>query len=257
MDLPGMPDLLAAGFWGVVSGSALLVGALLAYAVSLPRRAIAAAMAFGAGVLISALSFDLMEEAFKRGGFISCAAGFLGGAALYTGASLLLAQGARHRKRSAGPPPSAEGQVADSQSGLAVTIGTLIDGIPESVAIGLTLVEGGVVSAAAVVAIFLSNVPESLSASLGLRKAGYRARSVVALWTTAIAVFGLAAMAGYGFFAGLPEGVVAATTAVAAGGILAMITDTMIPEAFEVAHDFAGMITVAGFLTAFALTKLA
>ncbi|HEY7522596.1 MAG TPA: hypothetical protein VH720_02925 [Candidatus Limnocylindrales bacterium] len=250
-----MPDLLAAGFWGLVSGSALLVGAFLAYAVPLPRRAIAAAMAFGAGVLISALSFDLMEEAFERGGFLSCAAGFVGGAALYTGASLLLARGAKHRKRSGGPPASAPED--EGANGLAITIGTLIDGIPESVAIGLTLVEGGVVSAPAVVAIFLSNVPESLSASLGLRRSGHRARSVFALWITSIAVFALAAMAGYGLFAGLPEEIVAATTAVAAGGILAMVTDTMIPEAFEVAHDFAGLITVAGFLTAFALTKLA
>lgn len=85
------PVWLQAGFWGLVGGSALLVGAVLGYFVRIPQRAIAAIMAFGAGVLISALSFELMDEAYKRGGFDSTAIGFLGGAAVYTAANWYLA----------------------------------------------------------------------------------------------------------------------------------------------------------------------
>ena len=102
-----MPLWLLAGFWGLLAGSALLVGATVAYFARVPRRWIAAVMAFGGGVLISALSFDLMDEAYKRGGFDSTAAGFLGGAAVYTLANWYLAHhGAKHHKRSGGQQPS-------------------------------------------------------------------------------------------------------------------------------------------------------
>src|SRR6476469_1868540 len=154
------PVWLQAGFWGLVGGSALLLGAAVGYFVRIPQRAIATIMAFGAGVLISALSFELMDEAYKRGGFDSTSIGFLGGAAVYTAANWYLShRGARHRKRSAGQPSESD----DSGSGLAIAVGALLDGIPESIAIGTTLIAGGAVSWVAVAAVFLSNVPEGLS----------------------------------------------------------------------------------------------
>ena len=133
-----MPVWAQAGFWGLVAGSALLVGAAIAYFAHVPRRWIAAVMAFGGGVLISAPSFDLMDEAYRRGGFDSTAAGFLGGAAVYTAANWYLAHhGARHRKRS-GPQQPSESE--ESGSGLAIAlaiaVGALLDGIPESIVIG-------------------------------------------------------------------------------------------------------------------------
>lgn len=249
-----IPPWVSAGFWGLLAGSALIIGALIGYYLQVSARLIAAVMAFGSGVLISALSFDLMDEAYQRGGFDSTSIGFLAGAAVYTLANWYLAHhGARHRKRSGGRQPSESEQ---GGSGLSIAVGSLLDGIPESVVIGLSLLSGGAVSFVAVIAIFLSNIPEGLSSSAGMRTAGRSARYVFGVWITITLLSGLAALLGYSLFQRFSADVVAATTAIAAGAILAMLADTMIPEAFEEARDFAGFITVLGFLAAFLLTKL-
>ncbi|MGE5506597.1 MAG: ZIP family metal transporter [Actinomycetota bacterium] len=243
---------LDAGIWGLVSGSALVVGTIVAYVFRLPQRVIAAVMAFGSGVLISALSFELMDEAYRTGGFLAAALGFLAGAGVYTGANVVVSHhGARNRKRSGN-----QQRDAGRGGGMAIALGSLLDGIPESLIIGVSLLEGKGVNLVAVVAIFLSNIPEGLSSSAGMRKAGRSRTYVFGLWIGMALLLGVAAAVGNLAFAGSPPGVVAGTQAVAAGAILAMLVDTMIPEAVEIAHDFAGLITVAGFLAAFALSKL-
>jgi ZIP family zinc transporter len=252
--MSSIPLWAQAGFWGFVAGAALLIGAAIAYFLNVPQRLIAGIMAFGSGVLISALSFELMDEAFRQGGFDSTAIGFLGGAAVYTAANWLLdKQGAKHRKRSGGQQPS---EKENAGSGLAIAVGALLDGIPESIVIGLSMLHGGGVSMVAVIAIFLSNIPEGLSSAAGMKKAGRSATYIFGIWAGIALTSGIAALVGYTVFQGWSDEIVAATTAVAAGAILAMLADTMIPEAFEVAHNFAGLITVAGFLAAFVLSKL-
>ncbi|KAA9332174.1 hypothetical protein F0P96_11860 [Hymenobacter busanensis] len=260
------PLWLQAGFWGLVSGSALLIGAAIGYFLHVPQRLIAAVMAFGSGVLISTLSLELMEDAYRRGGFDAAAFGFVGGAAAYTLANWLLARhGAKHRKRSghqqhaerqqvqAGDKPATE---PGDDNGMALAIGALLDGIPESIVIGLSMLAGGAVSTVAVVAIFLSNLPEGLSSAAGMKKAGRTPLYVLGLWASIALVSGVSALVGFTVFSHFSPNVIGATTAVAAGAVLAMIADTMIPEAFEVAHNFTGLITVLGFLAAFVLSKL-
>jgi ZIP family zinc transporter len=252
--MDAIPLWAQAGFWGFVAGGALIIGAWVGYAAHVSQRTIAGIMAFGSGVLISALSFELMDEAYRKGGFDSTATGFLGGAAVYTLANWLLARhGAKHRKRSGKQQPS---EKDDSGSGAAIAVGALLDGIPESIVIGLSMLKGGAVSMVAVIAIFLSNIPEGLSSASGMKKAGRSAAYIFGVWTAIAVASGLASLAGFALFRNYSPDVVAATTAIAAGAILAMLVDTMIPEAFETAHDFAGLITVAGFLASFMLSKM-
>ncbi|MEU1234379.1 ZIP family zinc transporter [Micromonospora aurantiaca] len=247
-----MPEWLEAGFWSLLAGSALLIGAAVGFFARVPRRVTASVMAFGAGVLLSAVSFELIDEAHEQGGLLPVAIGAAAGALLYTAANVLLARhGARHRKRSGDEQPSEREQPG---SGTAIAVGALLDGVPESVVIGASLLAGGPVSLVTVIAVFLSNVPEGLSSAAGMRQAGRTRRYVFGLWTAIALISGAAALAGYTLLGGAPPEVLATITALAAGAILAMITDTMVPEAFADAHLLVGLITVLGFLVAFALS---
>ena len=249
-----LPIWLQAGLWGLLAGSALVIGALIGYFTRISHRVIAAVMAFGSGVLISALSFDLVEEAHKRGGFVAAALGFLAGASLFTFANWMLARhGAAERKLSEHQQPSEQEQHG---SGLAIAVGALIDGIPEALVIGVSMLASKAVSIVAVVAIFLSNIPEGLSSAAGMKKAGRSKLYVFGVWGGIALLNGVAAALGNLLFVGFSEQVIAATMAFAAGAILAMLVDTMIPEAFEIARNYAGMIAVVGFLAAFYLSKI-
>src|SRR5215218_1430603 len=247
-----MPTWLAAGLWGLLAGGALLVGAAIAWQVRVPQKVIAWVMAFGAGVLISALAFELVGEATESGGLAAAASGFLLGAVVYVAADVALARrGARHRKRSGDQQPSESEQ---SGSGTAIAIGALLDGVPESVVLGVGLLAGGSVSVSVLAAVFISNVPEGLSSAAGMKRSGRSARYVFGVWGAIAVASGLAALLGYLLLGGAPPQVEAVITAVAAGAILTMIADTMVPEAFEDTHAWTGLITALGFLTAFAIS---
>jgi len=246
-----VPVWLEAGLWGLLGGAALVIGAAIAWFVRVRPTVVASVMAFGSGVLISAVAFDLMEEAARIGGLRPTATGFLGGAVVYLAANALLARrGARHRKRSGDQQPSESEQ---GGSGAAIAIGALLDGIPESVVLGVGLIGGGSVSLSVLAAVFISNVPEGLSSAAGMKRSGRSARYVFGVWTTIAVLSGLAALVGYVALGSAPPGAIAVITAIAAGAILTMIADTMIPEAFERTRTWTGVITVVGFLVAFAI----
>jgi ZIP family zinc transporter len=251
-----MTEALMAGLWGLVGGSALLIGAGVGYLARLPQRMIAGIMAIGSGVLISAVAFDLMDEAFARGGFQATAIGFLGGALVYTLANIRLSRaGAKHRKRS-GANPEARQPDKGTDTGLAIAVGALLDGIPESVVIGVSLLAGGTVSWVTVIAVFLSNVPEGLSSAAGMKQAGRTPGYIFGVWGGIAVISGIAALLGNLLLAGAAPALIAVITSIAAGAILAMLVDTMIPEATEKTHDYSGLIAVVGFLLAFVLSKL-
>lgn len=212
-------------------------------------------MAFESGVLISAIAFDPMEEAVDTGGLVATGIGFLGGSLAYFGANAALARhGARHRKRSGSRPgeeqPSEQEQ---SGSGAAIAVGALLDGISESVVPGISLLSGGGVSVSVLAAVFISNVPEGLSSAAGMKSAGRPAGYVFGVCGGIAVVSGLAALAGNALLGGAPPELIAVITAVAAGAILTMIADTMIPEAFERTWAWTGVIASVGFLVAFAV----
>jgi ZIP family zinc transporter len=245
-----VPDWIDAGLSGLLGGAALVLGALVAWFVRVPQAVVAAVMAFGAGVLISAVAFDLMAEAEETGGLAATAVGFLGGALAYLAANALLARrGARHRKRS-DQQPSEQDQAG---SGMAIAVGALLDGIPESVVLGLGLLGGGSVSLPVLAAVIISNVPEGLSSAAGMKRSGRSARYVFGVWGGIALASGLAALVGYRALGNAPPEAVAVITAVAAGAILTMVADTMIPEAFERTRTWTGVITTLGFLVAFAI----
>ena len=248
-----MPIWLQAFLWGTAAGLALVLGAAISWRWTIPPKIVSSIMSFGAGVLISALSFDLVDEAVRGGGLWPTVGGFLAGALLYVGANAVLAQrGAKHRKRSGAHQPSESDKPG---SGTAIAIGALLDGIPESVVLGLGLVSGGTVSVAVLTAVFISNVPEGLSSTAGMKRSGRSAGYVFGVWGGIAVISGIASLIGYSALQDAPAEMVAFITAIAAGAILAMLADTMIPEAFEEHHVLTGLIASVGFLVAFTISQ--
>jgi ZIP family zinc transporter len=248
-----MPVWLQAGLWGLLAGGALVLGAAVAWFARVPRKVVASVMAFGAGVLISALAFDLVDDAEKSGGLTPTIIGFLTGAVVYLGANLLLARfGARHRKRSGDEQPSESEQQG---SGAAIAVGALLDGVPESVVLGLSLLGGGGVGVPVLAALFISNLPEGLSSAAGMKRNGRSAGYVFGVWIGIAVASGLAGLLGCLLLQDASDGTIAVITAIAAGAILTMIADTMIPEAFERTHMYAGLLATLGFLAAFTISR--
>jgi ZIP family zinc transporter len=244
--------MLGAFLWGAVATSSLVLGGLLACAWTPSRRSLGLLMGFGAGTLLAAVSFELVFDAVRRsGGSGAPALGFFAGAlAFYGGDGLIAAlQRRNQRHRQSGMPAEGEG------AGLAVpmVLGIILDGIPESLVIGLGLLEDSVVSLGMLVAILLSNLPEAVAGTVGMRQSGWRSRRILLLWLLIALVCALASALGYGLFSQAPATWLSLIQAFAAGAILVMLANSMIPESYEHAGKLAGLFTVMGFFVAVVL----
>lgn len=242
-------NMWSAAFWGAVSGSAVFLGALLGLYVHMKRRWIGFIMAFGTGALIGAASFELLANSAKEGGLVVASAGFLIGALTFTIADTMVARrGGHERKRSKENPKG--------HSGMAIFVGTVIDAIPESVIIGVSLLEHQSVSLVLIIAIFISNFPEGLSSSIGLKKDGYSNTKILLLWSTVLFLSAISSFSGFVFLENASEKLIASIGAFAAGGLVAMVSSTMMPEAYEEGGPSVGFIAAVGLLSSLLLTHL-
>src|SRR3954449_6492427 len=203
--------------WGLLAASSLVVGAVLALQLRIGVRTIGLIMGFGAGVLISAVAFDLVDEAVgMESAHWPVVSGILAGCGVFFGGDVLIARlGGADRKDARGPQASG--------SALAIVLGTVLDGIPESMVIGVTIYQGGAVGAAYLAAVFISNLPESISSTSGLDSSGWAKSRILWMWIAIALVSGLASLAGYGLFQNSSSGTVAFVLAFAAGAILTML----------------------------------
>ncbi|WP_456276809.1 ZIP family metal transporter [Bacillus sp. AK128] len=239
--------MLQALFWGGIAGSSLLLGAVLGIYKNIPDKISAFIMAFGTGVLIGAATFELLTDAVRDGGILYPSIGFLLGASAFIIAELLIMRkGGHERKRSKTSPVG--------HSGLAIFIGTIIDAIPESVIIGVSLLENHSVSWLIVIAIFISNFPEGLSSSIGMKKDGYSKGRILLLWLIVMALSSISSFLGYVLIDVSSQVLITTIGAFAAGGIFAMVSSTMLPEAFEEGGPMVGFISALGLLGALILT---
>ena len=263
-----IPGMGAATFWAFVGACSLVVGAAAGLRWRVPGRVVGLVMGFGAGTLVSAVAYDLVLPAYREAGRAATVIGLLAGTATFMDGDIGLDRWARRREaepEAATLPPDDPGVPAvlpgeapeTNVSGAQLALGALLDGIPESVAIGITLLTGtGTVSVAMVAAVFLSNVPEGLSATVGLRAEGRSTGFILGLWTGVVALSTAAAAIGYVVLGSTGPDVIAAVQAFAAGAILTMLANTMMPEAFGNGGKAVGLVTVLGFITAAGLASV-
>lgn len=239
--------MINAFLWGAIAASSLLIGDILASYIKIPKRIVGLIIAFGVGVLMSAVSFELIEAAFittNRGWAIAW--GLLAGALVFFGGDIIVERlgGRHHRQGKEGP-------------GAAILLGTILDGVPESIVLGLTLVKGGTVSMAMLVAVFLSNLPEAIGATTGLKTVGWQRKRTLGMWIVIVIVSALSALAGYALFDKASPDVLAFTMAFAGGALLTMIADSMMPEAYRDSGKLGGLLTTLGFGLAYFISALA
>jgi ZIP family zinc transporter len=233
--------MLNAFLWGLLATSSLILGGIIAIRFALSNRAIGIIMGFGAGTLISAISYELVFEAVKMGrGTGFPAFGLFAGAATFFFSDRLIGNfGASNRIK--------VGTSKSSSIVIPMVLAIILDGIPESIVIGLGIFEGGKISLAMLVAVFISNLPEAIAGSSGMKEGGWSKKKILLLWVFISLFCALATVAGFSLFSGASNEWLSFIQAFAGGAILMMLANSMIPEAYEHGGKLAGVFTVLGF----------
>jgi ZIP family zinc transporter len=255
--------------FGVVASSALVVGAFIGVRFQLPKRVLAILLSFAAGALITALAFELFEDAFERGGIWRAAAGLFAGAVVFTALSALLDRWAQPDARTVsadehqGSAKLDTDAAADDRAptasstrgaaGLALLAAVTLDGVPENVALGVSLGEG-TGGLALLAAIFVSNLPESLVGAASMRSQGMSKGKILGLWGACAALLVFAVVVGAGPLAGSDPETISLPLAFAAGAVIASLADTLMPEAYEHGGPAVALSTAAGFVLSFVLS---
>jgi len=247
MVLNDLPTWAMAAGWGLVVSLGLIVGALAGFYAPLRHRGITGIMAAGAGILIATASLDLIISAVRSAGPMQVGLALVLGAAAFSGANVLLATHAKHRKR-CGECVQQPTEKGAPGSGLAIAIGTLMDAIPEAIVLGLETTRMAMPGLGLIAAFALGNFAEALSSSSGMELAGRSKRYIFGLWALAAMLVAVLAGASAAIAGLVPQGTIGLCNAFAAGALLAMVVETMIPEAAADSAPFNGVIAVLGFL---------
>lgn len=249
---------------GLLASSAFPIGVALGLMFRMPNRVLASIVAFGAGVLVVALTLELMTEAMEEGSLVWSIAGLLTGSIIYVAIDQSLERAAEESPRREGRDPEdvkpgaeviPETREQATISGMAVLVGTALDGVPENAAIGIGLAseKGPQLGLVLLGAVFLSNLPGAVSSTVGMKREGRSATYIVVAWGLVAVACVASCVAGYAFLSGLPAAGQGFMLALAAGGILAMLADTMFPEAFQHGGPWVALAATAGFAAAFLL----
>jgi len=232
--------MLSALLWGAVAASSLVIGAVLGVIRQWNDRLVGAVLGFGAGALISSVSFELVQEGLSASGGLPVAVGLAAGAlCFYLGDRLVERMG---------------GRSAGGAAGIPLLLGSLLDGIPEQAVLGIGLAAGKGVSVALLVAIFVSNLPEAIGSASDMRSSGTKPRRIILGWVGIAAVCALATVGGYWISALVGDRFTGAVDGFAAGALLVMLVSAMIPEATKKAGKAAGLVAVLGFAVAAGLS---
>jgi len=234
--------------WGLVASSSLVIGAVIGMTACPSERVNGLVLGFGAGALISAISFELTEEAYDLAGADALAIGLTAGAlAFYVGDRLVAPRAPKGMHGREMP--------AQDESGKTLLFGALLDGVPETAVLGTTLLTGSI-GVPVLAAIFLSNLPEGIGGAVGMRRSGVTRKRVLFLWGGVALICASASGIGYGVISGAGDYAVALLQAFAAGGVLAMLAIEMLPSAHAKGGRESGLITVLGFALAYLLSTV-
>ena len=252
--------------FALLASSPLVLGAYLGSKFSFPERLLAAVLAFAAGALITALTFELFEESFEKGGAVRAAIGLAAGAVVFTGASVLLDRyvaddddpdgSAKLDKDAAADDRPASSASTSGGAGLALLAAVTLDGVPENAALGISLGAGGGGSLALLAAIFASNLPESLVGAASMRAQGRSTTYAVGLWSVAAVLLSAAVLLGAGPLSTASDETISLPLAFAAGAVVASLADTLMPEAYEQGGPLVALSTALGFVLSFLLATL-